>query len=86
MKKDSLYIENSVENLRKYAKLHGLKLVFRNTPTNTGDFCFFLYKTGLVKSHYLVGYDGSWNVPTNSNISFVHCLDAVHKFISNYKG
>lgn len=84
MDKNSIYVKNSVENLRDYAKLYGLKLVFRNTPTNAGDFCFFIYKAGLVKSRYLVGYDGSWNAPTNSNISFDHCWDAAHKFISNY--
>ena len=46
--------------------------------------CFFIYKAGLAKSRYLVGYDGSWNAPTNSNISFDRCWDAAHKFISNY--
>lgn len=84
MDKNSIYVKNSVENLRDHAKLHGLKLVFRNTPTNAGDFCFFIYKAGLVKSRYLIGYDGSWNAPTNSNISFDRCWDAAHKFISNY--
>lgn len=78
----NIKIKNSVENLRKYAKSHGLKLVFRNVTTNAGDFCFFIYKPG--RSGYLVGYDGSWNVPANLNISFDHCWDAAHKFISNY--
>ena len=85
MKKDNLYIKNSVENLREYAKRHGLKLVFRNTPTNAGDFCFFIYKEGLMKNRYLVGFDGSWDVDPKENISFDRCWDAAHKFISNYK-
>ena len=38
MDKNSIYVKNSVDNLRDYAKNHGLRLVFRNTPTNTGDY------------------------------------------------
>ena len=88
MKKNSLYIKNSVDNLREYAKKHGLKLVFRNATTNAGDFCFFIYKPhfGGYHTRYLVGYDGSWDADRNSDISFDRCWDAAHKFISNYKG
>ena len=87
MKRDYLYVKNAVENLREYAKLHGQKLVFRNTPTNAGDFCFFIYKPGYSGYHtkYLIGFDGCWDVDPKDNISFDRCLDAVHKFISNYK-
>ena len=87
MKKNNLYIKNSVDNLREYAKLHGLKLVFRNTPTNAGDFCFFIYKPNFSGYHtrYLVGYDGYWNSNYNDNTSFDRCWDAAHAFISNYK-
>ena len=69
MNKNSQYVKNSVENLRAYAKLHGLKLVFRNTTTNAGDFCFFIYKAGIC-GRYLVSFDRCW--------------DFAHKFISNY--
>ena len=82
MNKNSQYVKNSVENLRAYAKLHGLKLVFRNITTNAGDFCFFIYK--MTGGRYLVGYDGSWNAAPNDNISFEKCWNAAHKFISNY--
>jgi len=87
MDKNSIYVKNSVENLREYAKLHGLKLVFRNTPTNAGDFCFFIYKPVYMGYHtkYLIGFDGSWNVDSKDSISFDRCWDAAHKFISNYK-
>lgn len=84
MNKNSSQMKVAINNLREYAKTRGLKLVFRNATTNAGDFCFFIYKAGPVKSRYLVGYDGSWNAPTNSNISFDRCWDAAHKFISNY--
>lgn len=84
MNKNNINVKNSVENLRDYAKTRDMRLVFRNTPTNAGDFCFFIYKQG--RSGYLVGYDGSWNVPANSNISFENCWESAHKFISNYKG
>jgi hypothetical protein len=82
MKKDSIYVKNSVDNLRDYATSKGLKLVFRNTPTNAGDFCFFIYK--MTGGSYLVGYDGYWNVDPRNNVSFDRCWDAAHKFISNY--
>jgi hypothetical protein len=86
MNKNSQYIKNSVDNLRAYAKLHGLKLVFRNVTTNAGDFCFFIYapKYNGYHTRYLVGYDGYWDVPSSDNISFEHCWDAAHKFISNF--
>lgn len=82
MKRDSIYVKNSVNNLRDYAASKGLKLVFRNTPTNAGDFCFFIYKkTG---GSYLIGYDGYWDVDPRDNLSFDRCWDSAHKFISNY--
>ena len=86
MNKNSQYVKNSVENLRAYAKLHGLKLVFRNVTTNAGDFCFFIYapKWRDYNTRYLVGYDGSWNVDPRDTISFDSCWNAAHKFISNY--
>jgi hypothetical protein len=86
MNKNSQYVKNSVENLRAYAKLHGLKLVFRNVTTNAGDFCFFIYapKWRGYNTRYLVGYDGSWNVDPRDTISFDSCWNAAHKFISNY--
>ena len=83
MNKNSINVKNSVENLRNYAKTRGMRLVFRNTPTDAGDFCFFIYKPG--RSGYLVGYDGSWNVPVGNNCSFENCWESAHKFISNYK-
>lgn len=83
MNKNIKNVKVSVDNLREYATSRGLKLVFRNVTTNAGDFCFFIYKAGI-SGRYLVGYDGSWNVPANSNISFDKCWDAAHKFISNY--
>ena len=85
MNKNSQYVKNSVENLRAYAKLHGLKLVFRNSPTNASNFCFFIYKRNIIKNRYLVGYDGNWNADSRDSISFDRCWDAAHKFISNYK-
>ena len=84
MNKNSINVKNSVENLRNYAKIRGMRLVFRNTPTDAGDFCFFIYKPG--RSGYLVGYDGSWDVPVENNCSFENCWKSAHKFISNYKG
>lgn len=83
MNKNSQYVKNSVDNLRAYAKLHGLKLVFRNTTTNAGDFCFFIYKAGIC-GRYLIGYDGSWDADPRDTISFDRCWDSAHKFISNY--
>ena len=83
MNKNSQYVKNSIENLRAYAKLHGLKLVFRNTATNAGDFCFFIYK--MTGGRYLIGYDGSWDADPRDTISFDRCWDSAHKFISNYK-
>ena len=87
MDKNSIYVKNSVNNLREYAKRKGLKLVFRNITTNAGDFCFFIYapKWHGYHTRYLVGYDGSWNAAPTENISFEKCWDAAHKFISNYK-
>jgi hypothetical protein len=84
MDKNSIYVKKSIENLREYAKLHGLKLVFRKTTTSAGDFCFFIYKPGC--SSYIQGYDGYWYSPMSSNTSFEKCWEAAHKFISNYKG
>ena len=84
MDKNSIYVKNSVDNLREYAKQKGLKLVFRNNPTNAGDFCFFIYKKS--GGSYLVGYDGYWSANYNESTSFDRCWDAAHKFISNYKG
>lgn len=88
MDKNSIYVKNSVDNLRDYAKSHGLRLVFRNTPTNTGDFCFFIYKSKWFgsPSRYLIGYDGYWSANYNESTSFDRCWDSAHKFISNYKG
>ena len=87
MNKNSSQMKVAVNNLREYAKTHGLKLVFRNATTNAGDFCFFIYKPGAdgYRTRYLVGYDGSWGAPVSSNISFEKCWESAHKFISNYK-
>ena len=87
MNKNSQCIKNSVENLRAYAKLHGLKLVFRNSPTNAGDFCFFIYAPKFCgyNTRYLIGYDGYWDAKPNEVTSFELCWKAVHEFISNYK-
>ena len=35
MNKNSNYVKKSVDNLREYATRKGLKVVFRNHPTNT---------------------------------------------------
>lgn len=83
MNKNSKMVNDSIKNLRNYAKSCGLKLVFRNTPTDAADFCFFIYKSG--HKGYLVGYDGNWGEPLTSNTSFEKCWDAAHKFISNYE-
>ena len=87
MNKNSSQMKDAVNNLREYAKAHGLKLVFRNVTTNAGDFCFFIYKPGFEGYHtrYLIGYDGYWGEPITSNTSFEKCWDDAHKFISNYK-
>jgi hypothetical protein len=82
MNKNSIYVKNSVDNLREYANKKGLKLVFRNNPTNAGDFCFFIYK--MTGGRYLVGYDGYWDAKPTEVTSFDRCWDAAHKFISNY--
>jgi len=82
MNKNSKNVKVSVDNLREYATSRGLKLVFRNTTTNAGDFCFFIYK--MTGGRYLVGYDGSWNAAPTENISFEKCWEAAHEFISNY--
>ena len=63
MNKNSNYVKKSVENLREYATRKGLKVVFRNHPTNTGDFCFFIYK--MSGGSYLVGYDGCCSMPAS---------------------
>lgn len=62
------------------AEEKGLKLIFRNRNTNTGDFTFFIYDKDVKKS-YLVGFDGYWN----SDPSFDKCLEMTKKFIENYK-
>jgi len=87
MNKNSIYVKNSVDNLREYAKKKGLKLVFRNVTTNAGDFCFFIYapKCNGYHTRYLIGYDGYWSANYNEPTSFDRCWDAAHKFISNYK-
>ena len=87
MKKNSSQMKEAINNLREYAKTHGLKLIFRNATTSAGDFCFFIYKSGFEGYHtrYLVGYDGYWSAPVTSNISFEKCWESAHKFISNYK-
>lgn len=85
---DINYINNSIKNLSEFAKEHGLKLVFRNKETNTGDFCLFIYKQPSMmkfRNRYLVGFDGYWDVPADSNVSFDNCWEAAHKYISNYK-
>ena len=88
MNKNSIYVKNSVNNLREYAKKKDLKLVFRNATTDAGDFCFFIYapKCHGYHTRYLVGYDGYWSANYNEATSFDRCWDAAHKFISNYKG
>ena len=73
---------NEVINL---GKEKGLKVVFRDRPMNTGDFCFFIYDKKK-QDRYLVGYDGDWNgkgIPGSQ--TFDYCLGQTKKFINNYK-
>ena len=82
MNKNSNNVKISVDNLREYATSRGLRVVFRKTPTNAGDFCFFIYK--ITGGRYLVGYDGYWSANPSDNTSFEKCWAAAHEFISNY--
>jgi hypothetical protein len=73
---------NEVINL---GKEKGLKVVFRDRPMNTGDFCFFIYDKKK-QDRYLVGYDGNWKASnTPGDYDFDYCLGQTKKFINNYK-
>lgn len=78
------YYTNSIKNIKDYANKLGYKVVFRDSPNNCGDFCFFIYKKGLV-GRYLVGFDGYWDVPASDRCSFDNCWESVHNWIINHR-
>lgn len=89
---DKAYITNSIFNLNKFANEHGLFVRFRNQTLDCGDFTIFIYrkadKSKVRKinefNHYLVGFDGYWNLDTKSNLSFDNCWEAAADYIRNY--
>ncbi len=78
------YIENSINNLKDFAKSRGMKVVFRNHTTNCGDFCIFIYDSKMFGFHtrYLVGYDGSWDA---NHKQFDDCWEMAMDYIRKYK-
>lgn len=77
--------KNKVKEVINLGKEKGLKVVFRDRPMNTGDFCFFIYDKKK-QDRYLVGYDGDWNgygIPGSQ--TFEYCLNQTIKYIKEYK-
>lgn len=72
-------IYNQISELRKVAKEHGLEIRFRNTKTDQGDFCIYIYDKTFRKS-YAVGYDGDWD---GNYIDFESCLKSAYNWIKN---
>ena len=73
--------KEKVKKVIELGKEKGLKIVFRDRPMNTGDFCFFIYDKKK-QDRYLVGYDGDWN---SDHYSFDYCLSKTTKYIEEYK-
>lgn len=72
---------NKIAELEQYAKNKGYdKVVFRDKPTNSGDFCIFLYNNKIQPKRYCVGFDGNWS----GEFNFDYCLDQAYKYIDNY--
>lgn len=83
---DKNYINSQIGGLRALAKEKGYKLVFRNHPTEQGDFCIFIY-TPQRKKIYTIGFDGDWDAREDSPCHFDNCVmdarDFIIKFSSN---
>lgn len=79
------YYKNSIRNIKDYADKLGFKVVFRDSPNNCGDFCFFIYKKGVIGQRYLVGFDGYWDATGSDPCSFDSCWEAVHQYIIQHR-
>ena len=78
-------IYDEIEKLKKYAISKGFKkVVFRNRPMPSGDFCIFLYHDALRKGSYIVGYDGSWNAQSTSPTYFFNCVKSAYNFVDSH--
>ena len=64
------YIDDIINELRKKAAEQGLRIRFRDTPTEHGDFCIFVYDPTF-RPGYAVGFDGDWH---GEGVSFDQCL------------
>lgn len=75
--------QEKVDEVKKFAKSRGFKVIFRNISTNTGDFHFFIYRPGFNGYHtkYLIAYDGYWDVPEYDAESFDICIEKVKEYI-----
>lgn len=84
-KNTSFAVYDEIEKLKKYATSKGFKkVVFRNRPMPSGDFCIFLYHDALRKGSYIVGYDGSWNAQSTSPTYFFNCVKSAYNFVDKH--
>ena len=70
-------MKEKIELLRKEAEKQGLKIRFRKTPTDQGDFCIFIYDPSFRKG-YAVGFDGD---NTGEGVSFDQCLSSAYRWL-----
>ena len=75
-------ITDKLRDLRSYARDRGFRIRFRNSPTNMGDFCIFLYVGN--NKHYQVGYDGIWSAKEDNVTNFDKCLENAYHFIDRW--
>lgn len=72
----------AILNLNELARVKNMKIRFRNTPTNAGDFCIFVYENG--NNHYSVGFDGSNNSAEYPELSFDNCIKKAKNWIETH--
>ena len=72
----------AILNLKEFARAKNMRIRFRNTPTNAGDFCIFIYENG--KNHYSVGWDGSNNELLYPDMSFNKCVQKAKEWINKH--
>lgn len=76
-------VTKKIEQLKNAAKKQGLKITFRDRPTNLGDFCIFIYDRSYRINQYAVGYDGMWNAEESSPLHFLNCLKYAYNWLEN---
>ena len=69
--------------LYDFAAENGLKVKVRTYTNVCGDFCIFIYDK-KVKSSYMVGFDGEFDVSIGLTIDY--CIDQSFAWIKEYRG